>query len=52
MQASEFLIEQGQLMEPKSPSVIEVRLELHDGKVSRLMAGGEAVVARSLSVDL
>jgi len=52
MQASEFVIEQGQLMEPKSPSAIQVRLELDDGRVSRLMAGGEAVIARSLTVEL
>lgn len=48
----EIFIEQGWLMQPPSPSVIRVRLELADGKISRLMAGGAARVVSSMRVDV
>ena len=47
----EILIEQGWLMQPPSPSVIKVVLELADGKISRLMAGGAARATSSLQVE-
>ncbi|QJQ98840.1 PhzF family phenazine biosynthesis protein [Halomonas sp. PGE1] len=48
----EMLIEQGRLMQPPSPSVIRVELELADGKISRLMAGGAARVMSTLRVEV
>ncbi|WP_413705768.1 PhzF family phenazine biosynthesis protein [Ralstonia sp. Ralssp110] len=45
-------IEQGQLMQPPSPSVIKVILDIEEGRISRLMAGGMATVERSVSVDV
>jgi PhzF family phenazine biosynthesis protein len=48
----EISIEQGWLMQPPSPSVIRVRLELADGKISHLMAGGAARVFSSMRVNV
>lgn len=48
----EILIEQGWLMNPPSPSVIKVVLELVNGKISRLMAGGAARASSSLRVEV
>ncbi|MFO7646959.1 PhzF family phenazine biosynthesis protein [Halomonas campaniensis] len=48
----EMLIEQGWLMQPPSPSVIKVELEIADGKVSRLMAGGSARAMSTLRVEV
>ncbi|NVK31460.1 MAG: PhzF family phenazine biosynthesis protein [Gammaproteobacteria bacterium] len=48
----ELLIEQGWLMHPPSPSVIKVVLELADGKICRLMAGGAARTVSSMRVEL
>jgi len=45
-----FLIEQGHLMTPVSPSLITVKLDLHNQKIKRLMAGGEAKVMRSMTI--
>ena len=45
-----FLIEQGHLMEPPSPSVIKVHLKFGDGKISRLIAGGKAKVMKSMII--
>ncbi len=42
LKKSSVLIEQGWHMSPPSPSVIEVNLEVSDGKVVGLMAGGVA----------
>ena len=38
------LIEQGRWMPHASPSVIEVRLDVREGRIARLMAGGRAQV--------
>jgi PhzF family phenazine biosynthesis protein len=48
----EVLIEQGWLMQPPAPSVIRVVLDVVDGKISRLMAGGAARAVSSLQVEL
>lgn len=48
----EIFIEQGWLMQPPSPSVIKVVLEIADGKISHLLAGGTARVISSLQVDV
>lgn len=45
-----FLIEQGHLMDPVSPSVITVKLDVDHQKISKLMAGGEAKVMQSMTV--
>lgn len=44
--ADTFLIEQGWFMQPAAPSVIQVNLDIKDGAVRSLMAGGRA---RSMS---
>lgn len=48
----EIFIEQGWLMQPPSPSVIKVVLEIANGKISRLMAGGYARTISSLRVEV
>lgn len=48
----EILIEQGWLMKPPSPSIIKVVLELANGKISRLMAGGAARAESALRVEV
>lgn len=48
----EIVIEQGWLMQPPSPSVIKVVLDLVDGRISRLMAGGTARVMSTLRVEV
>lgn len=40
--AGPLVIEQGRWMPQPSPSVIEVRLDLRDGRIEKLMAGGRA----------
>jgi PhzF family phenazine biosynthesis protein len=52
VQAREIFIEQGWLMQPPSPSVIKVTLELAHGKISRLMAGGTARAVSSMQVEV
>jgi PhzF family phenazine biosynthesis protein len=52
VEGREMLIEQGWLMQPPSPSVIKVILELAYGKISRLMTGGTARAVSSLRVDV
>lgn len=44
-------IEQGWLMRPPSPSVIEVELETQDGRIAGLMAGGAARLDRVIEVQ-
>ena len=48
----EFLIEQGHFMKPPSPSVISVKLNLEDDKITGLIAGGKAKVMRSLIISI
>jgi PhzF family phenazine biosynthesis protein len=52
VQDREIFIEQGWLMQPPSPSVIKVTLELAQGKISRLMAGGTARAVSSMRVEV
>jgi len=47
-----FLIEQGHLMNPESPSVITAKLDLHIQKINKIMVGGEAKVMRSMMVRI
>ena len=48
VQDRELLIEQGWLMQSPSPSLIRVVLELEDGRITRLMAGGTGHISRSM----
>lgn len=48
----EILIEQGWLMQPPSPSVIKIILELADNKILRLMVGGGARAVSSLRLEV
>jgi PhzF family phenazine biosynthesis protein len=48
----EIVIEQGRLMQAPSPSIIKVMLDINDGAISRLMAGGAAVAVRSISLEI
>lgn len=52
IEKNQFLIEQGQLMTPASPSVLTVRLTIDDGRIANLMAGGKAKVVRTMSITL
>ena len=52
VQQTSLLIEQGWLMQPASPSVIEVQLNLVDGAIQSLLAGGRAKVMQTLQVEL
>jgi PhzF family phenazine biosynthesis protein len=47
-----YLIEQGHFMKPPSPSVITVKLNFEDGKITGLFAGGEAKVMKSHTVSI
>ena len=47
-----FLIEQGHFMKPPSPSVITVKLNFQDGKITELFAGGEAKVMKCLNISI
>jgi PhzF family phenazine biosynthesis protein len=49
---SQFLIEQGHLMPQPSPSIIDVRLQLQDGVITSLMAGGKAAVRKIKRVEI
>ncbi|SFQ20525.1 PhzF family phenazine biosynthesis protein [Pseudomonas borbori] len=47
-----LLIEQGYLMQPPSPRVITVDLQLADGRIERLLAGGRAQTMHELSLEI
>jgi len=47
-----YLIEQGHLMKPPSPSIITVKLNFVNGKIAGLIAGGKANVIKSLTISL
>jgi predicted PhzF superfamily epimerase YddE/YHI9 len=47
-----FLIEQGHFMKLPSPSVITVKLNLEDGKITGLIAGGKAKVMKSQIISI
>lgn len=49
---SRLLIEQGHLMRPASPSVIEVELQIENGSIVGLMAGGLAAVGEVRGVSI
>jgi PhzF family phenazine biosynthesis protein len=47
-----FLIEQGHLMIPASPSLLTAKLHVVDKKIDKLMVGGEAKVMKSMTIKL
>ncbi|QHT68603.1 PhzF family phenazine biosynthesis protein [Rhodocytophaga rosea] len=47
-----YLIEQGYLMNPPSPSLITVELEKNEGAIQKLMAGGKGIVMQQKTVVL
>jgi PhzF family phenazine biosynthesis protein len=47
-----YVIEQGRLMSPPSPSVIVVKLNKENGAISSLMAGGKAAVREVRQVEV
>jgi PhzF family phenazine biosynthesis protein len=52
LQQMEFRIEQGRYMHPASLGLILVHLEVKDGSISRLYAGGDAFVSREVEINL
>ncbi len=48
----EIHIEQGWLMQPPSPSIIRVVLQMERGRIARLMAGGTASISASMVVEV
>ena len=52
MQKDQFVIEQGHLMEPSSPSRITVKLDIAAGRILKLMAGGKAKVMESIYIEI
>jgi PhzF family phenazine biosynthesis protein len=46
-----LLIEQGWLMQPPSPSLIQVVLEREHGRITRLMAGGTGHISRTMVLE-
>ena len=51
-QDPEILIEQGRLMQPPSPCVIKVLLDLAGDRIDRLMVGGTARAVSSMWVEV
>lgn len=47
-----FIIEQGFLMHPASPSRIEVNLEIKDNNIVSLMAGGSGKLLAQMTIDV
>ena len=47
-----LLIEQGYLMQPPSASMITVDLQLAEGRIERLLAGGKAQVMSEITLEL
>lgn len=52
VQQGRMVIEQGFLMNPPSPSEIIVDLNLQDGRIIGLMAGGRAKVSREFEIEI
>ena len=48
----QFLVEQGHLMSPPSPSVIHVKLSFDDRRIVKILAGGKAKVMSSMTIDI
>jgi PhzF family phenazine biosynthesis protein len=46
-----FLIEQGRLMQPTSPSLITVELSVKNSNIQNLMAGGHGKLSKSLIIN-
>lgn len=48
----QFLVEQGHLMSPPSPSVIHVKLSFDDRRIMKILTGGKAKVMSSMTIDI
>lgn len=48
----QFLIEQGWFMQAPSPSLIIVDLEIKDGKITGLMAGGKGKLMQTVEIEI
>lgn len=48
----EFKIEQGRYMKYPSPSLISVNLQIENGKITGLMAGGKGILKSRMVIDL
>lgn len=49
---SQFILEQGHLMQPPSPSELTVELTIAAGKIEQVRVGGRATVSKSLEIEL
>jgi PhzF family phenazine biosynthesis protein len=52
MKQAGFVIEQGRLMVPPSPSELQVELTLDQGQITRLMAGGRAKLMKQIQIEI
>ena len=48
----QFVIEQGLLMTPPSPSELIARLDLKDAKIEKVLVGGKSTLLRTLEVEI
>ena len=51
MKKNHIEIEQGKLMTPPSPSLLQIDLSLEDGSITGMMVGGKALQAKTISVE-
>ena len=52
LENQQVMIEQGKFMQPSSPSLIQVNLEVVNGLIQRLFAGGDAYVSGEKVIEL
>lgn len=52
IQRDQFVIEQGLLMVPPSPSELIARLDLKDAKIQKLLVGGKSTPLRTMEVEI
>jgi hypothetical protein len=52
IQKEVFHIGQGHFMQPPSPSLIEVRLTIADGRITGLLAGGRAKHMSAITITV
>lgn len=48
----QFKIEQGNFMQPPSPSIINVNLDIHEENITSLMAGGVAKLTQEVVIEI
>lgn len=52
IQKAAFHVGQGHFMQPPSPSLIEIRVTVADGRITRLLAGGRAKHMSAITITL